>query len=98
MIGNLAKLSYVRGVSQTVASGLKAAAVPVKVEAKPVVAGQTPLVASSPNCALPRSVLRVVSGVAGGYCQRFHFQWLWAERFSGGLILVRTATEPRRVA
>lgn len=64
MIGNLAKLSYVRGVSQAVAGSLKAAAVPVKVEAQPVVAGPTPIVASSPNCALPRSVLRVVSGVA----------------------------------
>jgi len=41
MIGNLAKLSYVRGVSQTVASGIKAAAVPVKVEAKPTVAVAT---------------------------------------------------------
>ncbi|XP_055638128.1 cytochrome b-c1 complex subunit Rieske, mitochondrial isoform X2 [Toxorhynchites rutilus septentrionalis] len=38
MIGNLAKLSYVRGVSQTVASGVKAAAVPVKLEPKTVVA------------------------------------------------------------
>lgn len=38
MIGNLAKLSYVRGVSQAVASGCKAAAVPVKLETKPAVA------------------------------------------------------------
>lgn len=72
MIGNLAKLSYVRGVSQAVASGCKAAAVPVKLETKPAVAGQTPIVASSPNCALPRSVVRVVSGVAGYY---WPFSW-----------------------
>ncbi|XP_055638127.1 cytochrome b-c1 complex subunit Rieske, mitochondrial isoform X1 [Toxorhynchites rutilus septentrionalis] len=64
MIGNLAKLSYVRGVSQTVASGVKAAAVPVKLEPKTVVAGQTPIVASSPNCSLPRNVVRVVTGIA----------------------------------
>ncbi|XP_055546370.1 cytochrome b-c1 complex subunit Rieske, mitochondrial isoform X2 [Wyeomyia smithii] len=38
MIGNLAKLSFVRGVSQSVASGLKAAAVPVIVAADPTVA------------------------------------------------------------
>ncbi|XP_058449943.1 cytochrome b-c1 complex subunit Rieske, mitochondrial isoform X2 [Malaya genurostris] len=38
MIGNLAKLSYVRGVSQSVASGIKAAAVPVKVVSEPTVA------------------------------------------------------------
>ncbi|XP_001867379.2 cytochrome b-c1 complex subunit Rieske, mitochondrial isoform X2 [Culex quinquefasciatus] len=35
MIGNLAKLSYVRGVSQSVASGLKVATVAVKAEGKP---------------------------------------------------------------
>lgn len=64
MIGNLAKLSYVRGVSQSVASGLKAAAVPVRPESKTTVAGPTPIVAGSLNCALPRNVVRVVSGVA----------------------------------
>lgn len=64
MIGNLAKLSYVRGVSQGVASGVKAAAVPVKVVADPVVAGPTTIVSSSPTCALPRNVVRAVSGVA----------------------------------
>ncbi|XP_058816461.1 cytochrome b-c1 complex subunit Rieske, mitochondrial isoform X2 [Topomyia yanbarensis] len=38
MIGNLAKLSYVRAVSQSVASGVKAAAVPVKAASEPTIA------------------------------------------------------------
>lgn len=62
MIGNLAKLSYVRGVSQSVASGLKVATVAVKVEGKPgAVAGQTQVVGSD----LPRNVVRVSTGFSG---------------------------------
>lgn len=62
MIGNLAKLSYVRGVSQSVASGLKVATVAVKAEGKPgAVAGQTQVVGSD----LPRNVVRVSTGFSG---------------------------------
>lgn len=62
MIGNLAKLSYVRGVTQSVASGLKVATVAVKAEGKPgAVAGQTQVVGSD----LPRNVVRVSTGFSG---------------------------------
>ncbi|XP_055595852.1 cytochrome b-c1 complex subunit Rieske, mitochondrial isoform X1 [Uranotaenia lowii] len=65
MIGNLAKLSYVRGVSQAVANGTKAAAVPVLAESKPKVAGQTPVVSSAgANASLPAFAVRAVSGIA----------------------------------
>lgn len=56
---HLVKLSFVRGVSQSVANGVKTAAVPVKVEAKSNIANP-----SSPNCPLPRFGVRAVSGIA----------------------------------
>uniref|UniRef100_A0A182Q555 Cytochrome b-c1 complex subunit Rieske, mitochondrial n=1 Tax=Anopheles farauti TaxID=69004 RepID=A0A182Q555_9DIPT len=67
MLTNLAKLSAVRGVSQTVTNGLKPAVVgAAKADTKSAsAAGQIPIVSATTAAGLPSSNVRVVSGVTG---------------------------------